>query len=293
MLRYGYITNGFSDHTLEQAIQVLSETGYQGIGITLDHHHLDPFLASEEEIARVRSLLEAASMEVVIETGARYYLDPWRKHHPSLVSADAQGRQKRIAYYKRSIEIASVLGGSVVSLWSGAADARAKTEENWQRLVEGLGEVLDHAAAHQVTIGFEPEPGMFVEDVSDWRELRCRVTHPALGLTLDLGHLAVTEDPPLQSAIEEEAEMLVNVHVDDVKERRHQHLPPGEGEIDFPPLLSALLGCGYKGLALVELSRHSHVAAEVAGASLRFLRQAESGSDLGAPGEERDGLEGS
>lgn len=293
MLRYGYITNGFSDHSLEQAIEVLSAAGYAGVGITLDHHHLDPFLASDQRIAEVKALLEAASMEVVIETGARYYLDPWRKHQPSLVSADAEGRRKRIAYYQRSIEIASLLGAPVVSLWSGIADPAAGDDQNWNWLQEGLGEVLDLAAAHQLTIGFEPEPGMFVEKVSDWRELRSRLDHPALGLTLDLGHLAVTENPPLERAIEEHSDKLVNVHVDDVKERRHQHLPLGEGTIDFPPLLSALATCGYKGLALVELSRHSHVAAQVASRSLQFLKEAESGIEDGLPGEERDGREGS
>ena len=293
MLRYGYITNGFADHSFEQVIEILSGIGYAGVGVTLDHVHLDPFLAREDRVGELAALLKEASLEVVIETGARYYLDPRKKHEPSMVSPDGDGRERRIAYYQRSIEIASLLGAPVVSLWSGVAAAGEEEERNWGRLLDGLTRVLEVAASHGIIIGFEPEPGMFIEDVADWRELRSRLDHPALGLTLDLGHLAVTEEDPLERAIVEEAEHLVNVHVDDVRERRHEHLPLGEGEIDFPPLLSALVDCGYKGLALVELSRHSHVAPEVSRRSLEFLREAESALEGRRTGREIDGREGS
>ena len=52
LLRYGYITNGLADHTLEQGIDLLAEAGYQGIGITLDHHHLDPFQVTDSRLLR-------------------------------------------------------------------------------------------------------------------------------------------------------------------------------------------------------------------------------------------------
>ena len=36
----------------------------------------------------VRRLLENAGLTPVIETGARYFLDPLRKHRPTLISVD-------------------------------------------------------------------------------------------------------------------------------------------------------------------------------------------------------------
>jgi L-ribulose-5-phosphate 3-epimerase len=71
------------------------------------------------------------------------------------------------------------------------------------------------------------------------------------------------------------AEHLVNVQIDDMRRGVHEHLPFGTGEVDFPPVLSALRDVGYGGLVTVELPRHSHAAPIVARESLLFLRHAE------------------
>jgi hypothetical protein len=54
----------------------------------------------------------------------------------------------------------------------------------------------------------------------------------------------------------------------------HEHLPFGNGEIDFPPVLAALAETGYQALTVVELPRHSHAGPHFAEHSLRFLREA-------------------
>ena len=54
---------------------------------------------------------------------------------------------------------------------------------------------------------------------------------------------------------------------------QHKHLRFGEGEIDFAPVMQALTEIGYTGGVHVELSRHSHMAPEVARESLAFLRR--------------------
>jgi sugar phosphate isomerase/epimerase len=55
----------------------------------------------------------------------------------------------------------------------------------------------------------------------------------------------------------------------------HEHLPFGDGEIDFSPVLAALRDTGYTGLVTVELPRHSHTGPGQAAAALPFLRSAE------------------
>lgn len=281
MLKIGYISNGFADHSLEQMAELLRRFGYQGIGITLGFPHLDPFHVSRARLAEVRRLLEAGALEPVIETGARYVLDPHRKHRPSLVSVDAKGREQRIAYYRRAVEIAAELGAPLVSLWSGTPQPGIHADRSWTRLVEGLRTVCDYAAERGVQIGFEPEPGMFVENLAGWRSLRERLPHPALGLTIDVGHLAVTEQEPWAAHLESHVEDLIHVHLDDTRDRRHEHLPFGEGTIDFDAIIAALLRIEYGGVALVELSRHSHVAPLVAQRSMLFLRSVETRARTG------------
>ena len=57
----------------------------------------------------------------------------------------------------------------------------------------------------------------------------------------------------------------------------HEHLPFGDGEIDFPPVLEALAATGYQGLTVVELPRHSHAGPQLAEQSLPFLHRAAAG----------------
>jgi sugar phosphate isomerase/epimerase len=51
----------------------------------------------------------------------------------------------------------------------------------------------------------------------------------------------------------------------------HDHLFFGEGVVDFRDVFDPLKAIGYRGLASVELSRHSHDAVNVARRSLDFL----------------------
>ena len=60
---------------------------------------------------------------------------------------------------------------------------------------------------------------------------------------------------------------------EDIRGREHVHLPFGEGDIDFAPVLGALEDAGYRGLVNVELSRQSHEAPEAARRAIEFLRK--------------------
>ena len=42
-LRYAYNTNGLANHRLNDAVDLLADTGYDGVALTLDVAHLDPF----------------------------------------------------------------------------------------------------------------------------------------------------------------------------------------------------------------------------------------------------------
>ncbi|MEK8109706.1 TIM barrel protein [Micromonospora sp. M12] len=131
----------------------------------------------------------------------------------------------------------------------------------WDRLVAGCATVVDAADTAGVTLGFEPEPGMLVQDIADWRRLHAALGAPArFGITLDIGHCRCLEPWPVPQCVAEVAEHLVNVQIDDMRRGVHEHLEFGVGEIDFPPVLAALSAAGYGGLVAVELPRDSHAA---------------------------------
>jgi sugar phosphate isomerase/epimerase len=95
----GYNTNGFAHHRLEDAIDILADLGYRSVALTLDHHALDPFDPDlPAQVARVRQRLERHGLRCVIETGARFLLDRWRKHQPTLLDPAGGARQVRLDF---------------------------------------------------------------------------------------------------------------------------------------------------------------------------------------------------
>ncbi|WP_017538819.1 sugar phosphate isomerase/epimerase family protein [Nocardiopsis halophila] len=274
-LRFGYGTNGFGDHRLDQALEVIAGLGYDGVGLTLDHPHLDPFAPdAPARTAAVGRVLDRLGLAVVIETGARYLMDPWRKHEPTLVSDT--GRERRVDLLHRAVRIAADLGAEAVSFWSGVLAPGVPAAVGWSRLTAGVGQVLEEAERHGVTCAFEPEPGMFCARLADVHELRERLGRPErLRVTLDVGHCVCNEPLDAAATVSEAGPLLANVQLDDMRPGVHEHLEFGDGGLDLPAALGALVDAGYRGLASVELPRHGHAAPQVAAGSLQALRAAE------------------
>jgi len=273
-LRLGYGTNGLSDLRLDDALGLLADLGYDGVGLTLDHMHLDPVgpgLAAR--VAHVAARLQALGLQVTVETGARYVLDPRRKHGPSLLEDDAAGRAARTGLLVTAARIAGDLGAHAVHCFSGVPPEATAAEAAWQRLAGALRTALSACERAGVPLALEPEPGHLVGCLADFHHLRGLMGDPPmLGLTLDIGHCQCLEPVSPAACVRQAAPWLRHVQIEDMRRGVHEHLPFGQGEIDFPPVLAALRQSGYQGLTVVELPRHSHAGPELAAASMRFLR---------------------
>nr|WP_026189960.1 sugar phosphate isomerase/epimerase family protein [Salinispora mooreana] len=273
-LRFGYGTNGLTNHRLADALRILADLGYAGVALTLDHAHLDPFAHDvARRVATVARLLDRLGLSLVVETGARYLLDPWHKHVPTLLDDDPA---RRLGYLRRAVAIGSDLGAEAVSFWAGARPRGVAPSAAWNRLTAGCAQVVEWAQTAGVTLGFEPEPGMLVADIAGWRRLHDALDcPPGFGITLDIGHCRCLETSSVPECVAAVAGHLVNVQIDDMRRGVHDHLPFGTGEIDFPPVLRALVEADYQGLVAVELPRHSHAAPTLTAESIAFLRAAE------------------
>ena len=271
-LRYAYNTNGLAGHRLDDALALLADSGYDGVALTLDVAHHDPFAPDLlGRTAALRRRLDGLGLASVVETGARFLLDPRRKHHPTLVSPDADDRARRVAFLNTCVDVAADLGSEAVSFWSGVpGDDRAAC---WERLVDGVGQVVEHARTRGMICAFEPEPGMLVDDCDDWARLAAAV--PGITLALDTGHCIVSGRWAPDAAVRAFAPQLGAVAVEDMPHGRHEHRAPGEGDMDLPAVLGVLRDVGYGGLVSLELSRDSHRADTLVPAALAALRTAE------------------
>jgi D-psicose/D-tagatose/L-ribulose 3-epimerase len=270
-LRFAYNTNGAANHRLDDALALMAESGYDGVALTLDIHHLDPFAPNWRAGAEAtRRRLDDLGLGSVIETGARFLLDPRAKHEPTLVTRNPEGRGRRVAFLKRAIDIAAILGSEAVSFWAGVPETGVGPDQARASLREGLAEVLAHAERQGVVAALEPEPGMLVETVDDYAALARHL--PDLRLALDTGHCLVTGERDPADAVGEFRDRLGTVTIEDMKRGVHVHLPFGEGDMDMPGVLDALEAIAFPGLVCVELSRESHRADVMIPQALQYLK---------------------
>lgn len=276
-LRFAYNTNGAANHRLDDALVLIAEAGYGGVALTLDHHHLDPY--APDLAGRAGALarrLRELGLGAVIETGARYLLDPRAKHEPTLVSPEPEGRDRRLDFLYRCVEVAEILEAEAVSFWAGVPREGVDREEARRWLLEGVAKVTERAGARGVVAALEPEPGMLVETLDDYATVARDV--PGIKLALDTGHCIVTGERDPAEAVREFAVSVGTVSIEDMRRGVHEHLPFGEGEMDVPTVLRALEEIGFGGLVCVELSRESPRAHAAIPEALDFLREATSKS---------------
>ncbi len=273
-MRLGYNTNGLAHHRLLDAIDLVGDLGYQSVAITLDAGALDPYQdrdALDREIRLVRSALDRRGLARVVETGARYLLNPRKKHDPTLLDPDLVRRGIRQDFLRRSMAIARDLGAECVSLWSGQPPADVAGDVALERLAVALGPLLADAERYQTPLAFEPEPGMLIDTLESFRALDERIAHPLFQLTIDLGHVHCLREGLWDQVLPPWRDRVLNMHVEDMVEDVHEHLMFGEGTMDFRTLFNAIRSMGYSRGIHVELSRHSHAGVEAATTAARFL----------------------
>ncbi len=280
-LRYAYNTNGCAHHRLDDALDLIAEAGYAGVALTLDWHHLD-VTADDYEVQawHLADGLRARRLGLVVETGARFLMDPRRKHGPTLMSPEPEGRRRRLDVLTRALDVCAACDGETVSFWSGPVRDGVSRDQAWAWLEEGVAELVERAQARGVTASFEPEPGHLTEHLADYDRLARAA--PGLRLALDLGHLLVTGEQDPADAVRERAgdatggsDQLGTVAIEDMDRGVHLHKLFGTGDLDVGAALAALVEVGFDRLVAVELSRESPRAHQAIPESIDYLRRVE------------------
>ena len=136
----GYNTNGFAHHRLEDTVEILAELGYRGLALTADYSTDRPAggAAGATGPAALDRRLRKAKMRVVVETGARFILDPRRKHQPTLLDPDRHQALDRLHFLEACVRLAAELDADAVSFWSGRRVDDTPPRMLMARLVESV-----------------------------------------------------------------------------------------------------------------------------------------------------------
>jgi sugar phosphate isomerase/epimerase len=134
-----------------------------------------------------------------------------------------------------------------------------------ERTIEGLKELGEHAAAHDMRIAFEPlSPVNIHTDTAVWYldqglDVVERVNHPAVGICLDSWN--VWQTPDLAGVIAQCAKRIFIVQLSDWNTPRStaDRYSLGSGTIAFVPLLRAIRQTGYDGPYVIEILSSLHL----------------------------------
>jgi sugar phosphate isomerase/epimerase len=209
-----------------------------------------------------------AGLEVAaIGTGAIYLVDK-----VTLLASDRETRRQAADRLASLIDFAAIVRAPIVTIgsfrgrlaWAGGPEARVKLigtlHEGAEKAMErGVRLVLEPVNRYEGDIIHTAEEGLaFIEEVG----------HSHLGLLLDTYHVNIEEaslTEPFHRAMT--AGRLWHVHLGD-----SNRMPPGQGHIDFPSIVSTLGEGGYQGYLSAELLPRPDPDA-AATATVRHMRQ--------------------
>ena len=177
----------------------------------------------------------------------------------------------------QAIRAAGELDLEVVTIHAPLPVRSMTHDEFRERVVEALHRLGDAAAAAGTRIGLEN--WRYPCDPAELAWLLETTDHPAVGATLDVGHIAYWFQNEGVSALADDAAIaeyqrrvmafierlgprILHLHVHDVHATNLQdHHTVGSGIIDFPSILVALDKAGFAGLLLLELGEPDFPAA--------------------------------
>jgi len=275
MFKFGFSTNAFRKFDIKDALHAIARCGYQGVEILGDVPHAYPPHTDDHKIAEIRSVLRETKLQPANVNAFMLYGIQNEIQHPSWIEPDAAFRRKRVQHTIDCLRLAAKLGApNIQTQPGGPLDASMPREQALDIFEAGLREALDVAGQTGVMLLIEPEPLLLIENVAQMDELFDRIDSPWLGLNFDIGHFfCVNEDVP--AAILHFGSRIRHIHIEDIAaDRRHYHLLPGDGAIDFKPILQAVKKIGYEGFVTVELYMHQENPEEAARTALERLSKA-------------------
>jgi sugar phosphate isomerase/epimerase len=275
-MRLAFSTNAYTRFSLIDALRGIKAAGYDGVEILADVPHAYPANLDIDDVNTIRAELEQLEL-AVSNVNANCTFGYWKDappepyFEPSLISPNPRHREDRSALIMTTLQFAHDLGARNISITSGRCLGGMPPDRAAQQFAESIKPILDGADRLNVDVGIECEPGLLIEYVAELRQWIDRLNHGRLGANLDIGHSQV-----MGESISESVRMLRNriwnFHVEDIPGRKHYHLIPGEGTIDWRAFRAALEEGGYDRFLTVELYTHTQEPQRAAEKSLGFLR---------------------
>jgi sugar phosphate isomerase/epimerase len=274
-MHLAFSTNAYTRHSLVSAMEGIKRAGFAGVEILADVPHAYPpqiDAALTRQVAATLGRLGLAVSNINCNCSFGYWKDapPEAYFEPGLISPNPKHRADRTAMILRTLQFAKDIGARNISITSGRMLGGMPPVKAAAQFAESIRPILDRAESLGIDIGIECEPGLFLEYVAELRQWIDRLNSPRFGANLDIGHSQVIGES-IPDAVQSLAGRIWNLHVEDIPGRKHYHMIPGEGTLDWEALKNALEKIRYERFLTVELYTHTEHPQEAAEKSFAFL----------------------
>lgn len=228
--------------TLEDKIEAIAATGFDGIEI-----FEQDFIADPRPPREVGKRVRDAGLEVML-------FQPFRDFE----GLPGDLRRKAFDRAERKFDVMQELGCDLVLICSSV---HPEALGGIDRAAADFHELGERAAKRGLRVGYEALAwGRHVDDHRDAWEIVRRADHPNVGLILDSFHtLGRGIDPDSIRRIPGEKIFFVQladapqISMDLLYWSRHFRNMPGEGDLDVPAFMAAVMATGYQGPISLEI----------------------------------------
>ena len=244
----GLSTGCFYRTPLADCLETIRHSGFSMVEIVFSPEHLD---------YRNRHAVQEAAMLI-----DRLGMDAYSFHAPfgadiDISSLDLLRRECALDEILRAVEAASLLGVHYFVIHPGPENAEVPSREERVLRIENVCAVLDRVASRCGELGIEcvlenKLPHLLFGQSSDLLWILTSLKGDRVGACLDTGHAHLSGD--LYALVSKMAPYLRLLHVHDNKGHTDDHLPPGDGRIDWSALLKELNALHFHGALILELA---------------------------------------
>lgn len=242
----GLSTGCFYQTSIFDCLETILHAGFDRIEVCSSPRHLD--YHDHAAVKKAARLIDELGME------------PFSFHAPfaqhiDITSFDPQIRDHSRNEILKAAEASALLGVQYYVIHPGPERGGLPEDQRLQRLNNALAVLTETSRRCRelgVTLLLENMlPHLFAGQTQDLLWILGALDDTDIGVCLDTGHAHLASD--LESVVQKLSTHLLLVHASDNRGRFDDHLPPGDGNINWKLLLRQLLSSDFQGTFILEI----------------------------------------